>query len=387
MTPTVARRPVAAVTGVGETRYAMGVSPRTSLSLQLEAGLQAARDAGVDPAEIDGIVPMASGSALAEDFIQNFGIRDLRFSATVPMGGASATASLQTACAAIGAGVCRHVLLVAGRDGRGGSIGDRLRLMPQFRTVAEFETPSGAFAPVQLYAAMARRHMETYGTRSSDLAHIAVAMRRHAGGNENAIMRKPMTVADHQASRMISDPFRLFDCSLESSGAAAVLVSSLDEAGRARQPPVTILSVAEGHPDSPSAITQRPDLLQLGVAKAAQRAFDLAGVKRSDIDVAEIYDCFTYIVLCQLEDLGFCAKGEGGAFVRDGHIELGGGLPVNTHGGLLSQGHTVGMNHVVELVRQLRGQGGVNQVEGAEIGLVTGYGDMGDGAVAIMRKG
>jgi acetyl-CoA acetyltransferase len=383
----VPRTPVAAVTGIGETPYTKGVSTRSSLALQLDAGLRAVRDAGLAPGEIDGILPMATGSALAEDFIQNFGIRDLRLSATVPMGGAGPVASLQLACAAIGAGICKHVLLVAGRDGRGGAIGDRLRLMPQFRTVAEFEMPSGAFAPVQLYAAMARRHMETYGTRSSDLAHIAVAMRRHAMGNANAIMKKPMTVADHQASRMISDPFRLLDCSLESSGAAAVVVSARGAAmGRPHQP-VTILSVAEGHPDSPSAITQRPDLLQLGIAKAAGRAFAQAGVTHGDIDMAQIYDCFTYIVLCQLEDLGFCAKGEGAAFVRDGNIELGGRLPVNTHGGLLSQGHTVGMNHVVELVRQLRGEGGANQVQGAEVGLVTGYGDMGDGAVAIMRKG
>lgn len=378
---------LAAVSGIGETVYARGVSERSSLALQLDAGLRAVRDAGLQPEDIDGILPMATGSALAEDFIQNFGIRDLRLSATVPMGGASAVASLQLACAAVGAGICRHVLLVAGRDGRGGAIGERLRLMPQFRTVAEFETPSGAFAPVQLYAPMARRHMQRYGTRSEDLAHVAVAMRRHAMGNGNAIMTKPMTLADHQASRMISDPFRLLDCSLESSGAAAVIVSAAPAAADGPHVPVSILAVAEGHPDSPSAITQRDELTQLGLAKAAPRAFAQAGVTHADIDVAQIYDCFTYIVLCQLEDLGFCAKGEGAAFVRDGRIALGGALPVNTHGGLLSQAHIVGMNHIVELVRQLRGDGGHNQVPGAETGLVTGYGDMGDGAVAILRRG
>ena len=378
---------LAAVTGIGETVYARGVSERSSLALQLEAGLRAVRDAGLQPGDIDGVLPMATGSALAEDFIQNFGIRDLRLSATVPMGGASAVASLQLACAAVGAGICRHVLLVAGRDGRGGAIGERLRLMPQFRTVAEFETPSGAFAPVQLYAPMARRHMHRYGTRSEDLAHVAVAMRRHAIGNGNAIMTRPMSLADHQASRLISDPFRLLDCSLESSGAAAVIVSAAPAAADGPHIPVSILAVAEGHPDSPSAITQRDELTQLGLAKAAPRAFAQAGVRPVDIDVAQIYDCFTYIVLCQLEDLGFCAKGEGAAFVRDGRIELGGVLPVNTHGGLLSQAHIVGMNHIVELVRQLRGDGGRNQVPGAETGLVTGYGDMGDGAVAILRRG
>ena len=383
---TLAAREVAAVTGVGETAYGRGASSRSSLALQLEAALAAVRDAGLQPGDIDGIVPSSVGSATAEDLIENFGIRDLRFSATVPMGGASAVAGLQLANAVIGAGICRHVLLVVGRDGRSGNIGARLRATPQFRTVAEFETPSGAFAPVELYAPMARRHMLRYGTRSEDLAHIAVTMRQHALGQPNAIMKKPITVADHQASRMIADPLRLLDCSLESHGAAAVVVSAKAAAADLRQPAVHLMACAEGHPDSPSAITQRPDLLQLGIAKAAQRVFDQAGLSRADIDVAAIYDCFTYIVLCQLEVLGFCAKGEGAAFVRDGRIALGGQLPINTHGGLLSQAHMVGMNHIVELVRQLRGQGGVNQVVGARFGLVTGYGDLGDGSVAILRK-
>jgi acetyl-CoA acetyltransferase len=380
------RAELASITGVGETVYTRGPAARSSLALQLEAALAAVHDAGLQPGDIDGIVPSSVGSATAEDFIENFGLKDLRLSATVPMGGASAVAGLQLAHAVIAAGVCRHVLLVVGRDGRSGHIGARLRATPQFRTVAEFETPSGAFAPVELYAPMARRHMETYGTRSEDFAHIAVTMRQHAIGHPNALMKKPITVADHQASRMISDPFRLFDCSLESSGAAAVIVSARHCAGDLRQRPVHLMASAEGHPDSPSSITQRPELLQLGIAKAAQRAFEMAGVSRADIDVAAIYDCFTYILLCQLEDLGFCAKGEGGAFVRDGRIGLGGQLPVNTHGGLLSQAHMVGMNHIVELVRQLRGEA-ANQVVGAELGLVTGYGDMGDGAVAILRRG
>ena len=381
-----ARREVASITGVGETAYSRGPAARSSLALQLEAALAAVHDAGLQPGDIDGIVPSSGGSATAEDFIENFGLKDLRFSATVPMGGASAVAGLQLADAVIAAGICRHVLLVVGRDGRSGNIGARLRGTPQFRTVAEFETPSGAFAPVELYAPMARRHMATYGTRSEDFAHIAVTMRQHAMGQPNAQMKKPITVADHQASRMISDPFRLLDCSLESDGGAAVIVSSAEAAADLRHRRVFIAGVAEGHPDSPGSITQRPDMTSLGMAKAANRAFEQAGVTRADIDVAAIYDCFTYIVLCQLEDLGFCAKGEGAAFVRDGNIALGGQLPVNTHGGLLSQAHMVGMNHIVELVRQLRGQA-ANQVMGAELGLVTGYGDLGDGSIAILRRG
>lgn len=383
----MALRDAVAVTGIGETRYGKGIAEHSGLSLQLEASLTAIRDAGLVPGDIDGVIPMANGSAIAEDFITNFGIPDLRFSATVPMGGASAVAALQTAQAVITAGVCQHVLISVGRDGRGGKIGTRLQQAPQFRTVAEFEMPGGAFAPVQLYAAMARRHMELFGTTSRDFAEIAVATRGHAARNPNAIMRKPMTVEEHQASRMISEPFRLLDCSLESHGAASVVVSAADPARDLPHVPVAIMATAEGHPDSPLAITQRPDLTRLGIAKAASRAFEAAGVSHAEIDVAEIYDCFTYIVLCQLEDLGFCEKGEGGRFVRERGISLSGALPINTHGGLLSQAHMVGMNHVVELVRQLRGDGGANQVPGARIGLVTGYGDMGDGSIAIMRKG
>jgi acetyl-CoA acetyltransferase len=373
-----------AVTGVGESEYLRGTD-RTALSLQLEASLRAIEDAGLKPTDIDGVIPYGLG-AVAEDFVTNFGIPDLRFSATTPMGGASAVAAIQCAVAAVHAGICNHVLLSIGRTGySGGRIGMRVQQMPQFRIIGEFEMPSGAIAPAQLYAVMARRHMELYGTTSLHFAEIAVSTRNNAMLNPNATMRRPMTVDDHQNSRMISDPLRLLDCSLESDGGAAVVISAADRARDMRQQPVLVMGVAEGHPDSPSAITQRPDMTTLGLAKAAPHAFAMAGVTPDDIDVAEIYDCFTYNVLCQIEDAGFCKKGEGGPFVASGAIRLNGKLPVNTHGGLLSQAHMAGMNHVVELVRQLRGTAAA-QVAAAEIGLVTGYGDMGDGSIAIMRR-
>ncbi len=377
----------AAVTGVGETSYSRN-SGKSVLSLQLEASMKAIDDAGLSPRDIDGIIPYSNSTVVAEDFITNFGIEDLRYSATTPLGGASCVAGIQAALLAVGAGLCRHVLLPIGRNGSsGGRIGMRVQQMPQFKVVGEHEMPLGAIAPAQLYAPMARRHMELYGTTSRQLGEIAVSTRHNAGLNGNGMMMAPITIEDHQNSRMISDPLRLLDCSLESDGGAAIVVSSADHAKDLRHRPILVMGVAEGHPDSPSVITQRPDMTRLGIAKAAPKAFAMAGVAPEDIQVAEIYDCFTYIVMCQLEDIGFCKKGEGGSFVESGAIRLGGKLPINTHGGLLSQAHMVGMNHIVELVRQLRGTAGAAQVAGAELGLVTGYGDMGDGSIAIMRRG
>lgn len=377
----------AAVTGVGETRYSRN-SARSVLALQLEASMKAIEDAGLSPKDIDGVIPYSNSAVVAEDFITNFGIEDLKFSATTPLGGASCVAGIQAALLAVGTGLCNHVLLPIGRNGSSaGRIGMRVQQMPQFKVVGEHEMPSGAIAPAQLYAPMARRHMELYGTTSRQLGEIAVSTRYNASINGNAMMPTPITIEDHQASRMISDPLRLLDCSLESDGGAAIVISATERAKDLRHTPILVMGVAEGHPDSPSVITQRPDMTRLGIAKAAPKAFAMAGVKPDDIQVAEIYDCFTYIVLCQLEDLGFCKKGEGGPFVESGAIRLKGKLPINTHGGLLSQSHMVGMNHVVELVRQLRGTAGQAQVAGAQLGLVTGYGDMGDGSLAIMRRG
>ena len=376
-----------AITGIGETAYVRG-SGKSAFHLQIEASLKAIEDAGLTPKDIDGVIPIGITGAPAEEFVTNFGLEDLRFSALTPLGGASSIAAVQCASAAIAAGLCNHVLITAGRNSfLGARAGVRIHEMPQFHFVTEYELPLGAIAPAQLYAPMARRHMELYGTTSRQLGEIAVTIRSHALLNDNAVMKKPITIEDHQNSRMIADPFRLLDCSLESDGGAAFVVSSAERARDMRQPPTYVMGIAEGHPDSPSSITQRGDMTRLGIAKAAPKAFGMAGVKPSDIDVAEIYDCFTWVVLCQIEDMGFCKKGEGGTFVEGGRLRLDGELPITTHGGLLSQAHMLGLNHVVELVRQLRGQGGRAQVKDAEIGLATGYGDLGDGALVIMRRG
>lgn len=378
----------ACVTGVGETAYVRGAT-RSAYELQFEAALAAVADAGLSPRDIDGVIPIGIVSAIAEDFIDNFGIPDLHFSAVIPHGGASPVMALQAAASVVASGICRHVLIAFGRNVSAASnkAGARIHAMPQFHYVTEFEHPLGNSAPAQIYAPMARRHMELYGTTVEHFGAVAVACREHAMLNERAIMKKPMTLDDHRNSRMIADPFRLFDCSLESDGGAAVVVSAAEAGVDAPRPRVLIAGVATGHPDSPASITQRPDMTSLGLAKAAPRAFAMADVTPADIQVAEIYDCFTYAVIRQLEDMGFCNKGEGGPFVADGRLRLGGALPTNTHGGLLSQAHVWGVNHIVELVRQLRGEAGPAQVADAVLGLVTGYGDLGDGAIAIMRRG
>ena len=374
----------AAVVGIGETAYLRG-SDKSALALQLEASLRAVEDAGLEPKDIDGILPYASGAAVAEDFITNFGLEDVTFSATTPMGGASCVAAIQAAAIAVATGLCRNVLLPIGRRGYSDSrVASRVAAMPQFHVVSEFETPSGTIAPAQLYAPMARRHMELYGTTADQFAEVAVTMRRHAMLNDNAIMQKPMSVEDHHASRMICDPYRLFDCCLESDGGAAIVISGVDRAADTRRP-VPIMGVAEGHPDSPSVITQRPDITRLGLAKAAPRAFGMAGVGPGGCG------CRGGVRLLHLDgDLPvggprLLPQGRGRG-LRRGRQDRPrrDALPVNTHGGLLSQAHIVGMNHVCELVKQMRGEAGRAQVADAEIGLVTGYGDLGDGSVAIM---
>ena len=270
----------AAVSGIGETAYTRGTS-KSGLALQFEASLKAIADAGLSPRDIDGIIPYFPGGAIAEDYVANLGLPDLKLSVFVPMGGATCVAALQTAAMAVATGVCRHVLISVGRTGYSGArASERLLQFPQFALAGEFEAPIGIFAPAQLYAPGARRHMELYGTTPRHLAEIAVVTRRHAILNGNAVMTKPLTVEEHHASRMISDPFRLFDCSLESDGGAAIIVSAADAARDLARPLVSIMGVAEGHPDSPASIAQRPDLLEFGLVKAAPRAFAMRASRR-----------------------------------------------------------------------------------------------------------
>jgi len=360
-----------AIAGIGETP--IGKLPdRTALSLRLEASVAAMQDAGIQKREIDGVIttqmrssPQPNYSAL---LAERLGIAPT-YVTDISLGGAAAASMIVNAATTIASGLCSTVLCVSG-DSRSSA---RARLRSRPRSMSEAQDLRNLFgagaAPIQ-YALAARRHMHEYGTSSLHFASVAVACRRHASMNAAAQMRKPITIEDHQKSPLIADPFRLLDCSLVSDGAAAMIVTRADRARDCRQPPVYLRGT--GYSCEHSEIVGSHSMTTTAARGAARQAFGRAGIVHKDVDVAELYDCFTSVVLVTLEDYGFCGKGEGGVFVQGGKIELGGRLPVNTHGGLLSHGHIGGISHLIESVSQLRHQAGLRQVKDAHIAVASG---------------
>ena len=385
----------ACVAGVGETRYTRGTDT-TTLQDALEASSKALADAGLKPHDIDGIVSNAGLAPAPETLAANLGIRELKFAVGNSVGGgAGACAGLQIAALAIAAGLARNVLMPVGWHSYSGlrvrKMGSEVNLAtvpgPIGATIADFYMPQGAFVPAHFYGWMATRYVQEYSIKPEAPAAVALAARRHAHLNPLAYMRgRPLTLEDYLNSRVVSYPFRLNDCCLETDGACAVVMTSAERGRDLRKPPVYISGCAEGHPYPDDDFGARSDLLRIGLSDAAPKAFEMAEVIPADLDFAEVYDCFTYVVMIELEALGVCGRGEAPDFVRDGRIELGGEFPILTHGGLLSEAHLAGAAHIVEAVRQLRGECGPRQVKDAEVGVVTGWGDFGDGSIAVLRR-
>jgi acetyl-CoA acetyltransferase len=371
--------PLAAViVGIGES--AVGRVPHLdALGLQRMAALAALEDAGLEFADIDGLlttpIRVENWAMPCGVVSENLGVHP-RYMATLDVAGASAVGMAHHAAMAVATGQCETVLCVAGQNmlsfsSQGAAV---QKLADAGWAHPQFEAPYGPLVPT-LYALVAQRHMDEYGTTLEQMAEVAVTMRKHAALNPNAHKKDPISIADVMQSRMITSPLRMLDCALVSDGAAAFIVTTPERARDLRQSQVKLLGHGYGH--SHTYIGDYKNITTTGAVQSGRDAFDMAGLSPSDIDVAELYDCFTITVIVELEDLGFCAKGEGGQFVENGGIALGGKLPVTTHGGLLSGGHpglAGGMFHLLEGVRQVRNQAGERQVPGAEVALVHGNG-------------
>jgi acetyl-CoA acetyltransferase len=356
----------------------VGVVPQYSATqLYVRAAKLALADAGLTKDDVDGLItcvswaePYLYHAEMIAEYMQIFP----RYCITAPSGGGTTLAVMHHAASAIMTGICNTVLITMADSQVSGLSRDKAIEAMATAGHPQFERPYGPPIPAY-YALLARAHEHAYGTSEAQRAAVAVACRKHASLNPAAQMRKPITVDDVLGSRMIADPLHLLDCSLVSDGGAAIIMTSAERARDFIKKPVYMLGVGEGH--SHEHISQARSLTTSAAKEAGERAYTMAGLAPHDIDVAELYDCFTPVVIIELEDLGFCRKGEGGRFVEDGRIELGGELPVNTHGGLLSHchpGHPGSMFHITEAVKQLRGECGPRQVDGAKLALVHGQG-------------
>lgn len=367
-----------AIVGVGATPYyRRGEShPQTMNEMGCKAIIAAVQDAGLNVKDINGFA-YYSGGFDTPALMETLGIPEVRYSAMVTSGGGGSVGAVGLAASAIVAGMADTVVMVfcmqqpAGK--RYGSIMSRVEPTPD----KAFYTSSGLVGPGHFFAMLARRHMHLYGTRREAFAEVAMSGRLNAMTRPEARFRTELTLEEYFKAPMIADPLCRYDFCLENDIAIAVVLTSAERARDLRQKPVYVMAAEHGGRREwgrAIASMNMPDqyFASGGHASVAQHLFRDAGIKPADVDVAQIYDHFSPMVIMQLEDYGFCPRGEGGAFVEAGHIRFkGGSIPVNTHGGNLSEAYAVGMTHLREAVEQIRGSA-VNQVDGAEIALVTG---------------
>lgn len=365
-----------AIVGAADTD--VGILPgRTPMELCVEAAMAALADAGINKNSIDGLVtcnamaqPLMYHAEAFAEYLQIFP----RYCINVGAGGGTTFSILHHAASAIATGMADTILIVMADSLRSGLSREQAMLVQSATGHPQFEQPYGPTVPAY-YALIAQAHMAQFGTTAEQFAEIAVAARAHAALNPAAQKRDPITVADVVNSRLIADPLHLLDCSLVSDGGSAIIMTSAERAADFPHQPVYLLGVGEGH--SHEHISQAHDLTTSAAREAGERAYKMAGLGASDMDFAQLYDCFTPTVLVELEDLGFCAKGEGGEFAASGALRPGGALPVNTHGGLLSHchpGNPGSMFALTESVWQLRHTAGERQVADARHALVHAQG-------------
>jgi acetyl-CoA acetyltransferase len=340
--------------------------------LAVEACRGALDDAGVEEAVVDGIATFAAGdSARSEHVAYALGLDGTYFNLDIAGGGNVAVFIVTQTMLAIEAGLCDYALIYRALNSRSGKRFGSIQGRVEAEGFSQFGGPHGYLVPAQWYAMWARRHMHELGTTSEDFGQVAVTFRRHAGRNPHAMARDLLTLDDYMAGRWVCDPFRIFDCALEADGAVALLLTTRDRARDLRQVPIQMLGSAEfmgsgGHTDA------WPDMTRMFSANVAPRLWERSGVRSSDVDLACLYDCFSYAALCSTEDFGFCAKGDAGGFYAAGRATYGGDLVINPHGGMLSEGYLHGLNNHFEAILQLRHQAGERQVPDAELALVSG---------------
>lgn len=367
----------AAIVGAAHSR--LGEVPgATALGLMADAAVGAVADAGLTPDDIDGVLVRGPDDEYC--FQQQLGERlglDVAWATSLDNGGASQTLSVVLAALAVEAGLATTVLCGYARDtwSRTRQTGSRSARMNQatHHRLREWRDSFGYFGEPATHALGAQRHMSLFGTTKEHLGHVAVTQREYAARNPYAQMRTPLSMDDYLGARLVAEPFGVYDCSLRTDAGAAVVVTTTERARDLPHTPVIVRGF--GSQNNLSGWTVGDHMVETAARQSGERAYRMADVSPADIDTAQLYDCFTYMVLAQIEDYGFCAKGEGGEFIASGSLRLDGAIPTNTSGGQLSEGHVEGMLQIVEGVRQLRHEYPVErQVPDARLALVSGHG-------------